>query len=83
MKIAAMVVLAISASLTGCSRGNTELQLSLTEIKELCDKVGDGAFSKANDGGTPKIVLDSIERGVEAQCELEYRIKQQEAKKPF
>jgi hypothetical protein len=69
--------------LAGCSQGDPELQLSLTEIKELCGKVGDAAFSKANDGGTPKIGLDWIESGAEAQCELEYRIKQQEATKPF
>jgi hypothetical protein len=83
MKTAAMAILAVAASLTGCSRGDPELQLSLTEIKELCSKVGSAAFSKANDGQQPKIGLDWIEGGAEAQCELEYRIKQQEANKPL
>jgi len=69
--------------LAGCSRGDPELQLSLTEIKELCGKVGDAAFSDANDGKTPTLGLEWIEGGAEAQCELEYRIKQQEANKPF
>jgi hypothetical protein len=83
MKTAAMVVLAVAASLTGCSRGDPELQLSLTEIKGFCELVGDAAFAKANDGETPKMSLDWIEAGAQAQCELEYRIKQQEATKPF
>ena len=76
-------LLAVAVGLAGCSRGDPELQLSLTEIKQLCDKVGDAAFSKANNGEKEFTSLNRIEGGAEAQCELEYRIKQQEANKPF
>ena len=80
---AVIPLLAVAVGLAGCSRGDPELQLSLTEIKQLCDKVGDAAFSKANDGVKKKFELDWIEGGAVAQCELEYRIKQQEVNKPF
>lgn len=73
----------LAAALAGCSQKDPSLQLSLSDIKSLCDKVGDAAFSRANEGTREKISLDWIEQGAEAQCELEYRIKQQEANKPF
>lgn len=69
--------------LAGCSRGDPGLQLNLYDIKVLCTSVGDAAFAKANDGNTPEIDLKWIEEGAAAQCELEYRIKQQDANKRF
>jgi len=55
--------------------------MDINEIRRLCGKVGVAAFAKANDGTT--LDPSSIERGAAAQCELEYRIKQQEANKRF
>jgi major membrane immunogen (membrane-anchored lipoprotein) len=84
MKTAAMVVLAVAASLTGCSRGDTTIQLTLYDIKVLCSSVGSASFAKAiEDGNGDLTSVERIRDGAVAQCELEYRIKQQEASKPF
>jgi hypothetical protein len=86
MKTEVMVVLAVAASLTGCSRGDPELQLSLYEIRSLCGDVGNKEFSEMNARDSNRaspIGLDLIKSGKIAECELEYRIKQQEATKPF
>jgi len=74
--------------LAGCSRSDTELQLS--EIRSLCSEVGDKAradfpvyFSNGQERPDALVVLELTKEGAAAECELEYRIKQQEANKPF
>ena len=69
--------------LAGCSRGDPALQLTLYDIKALCAPAGDAAFARANDGNKDANTLGLIQGGTVAQCELEYRIKQHEANKPF
>ena len=83
MKKAAVGLLAAAAMLAGCSQKDPSLQLSLSDIKSLCAKAGDAAFGKAREETGDKFALDWIEQGAAAQCELEYRIKQQEANKIF
>jgi hypothetical protein len=83
MKAAVIGLLAVATSLTACSRGDPALQLTLYDIKVLCATAGDAAFAKANDGSKDANTLGLIQGGTVAQCELEYRIKQQEANKPF
>jgi hypothetical protein len=86
MRVATLGLLAVTATLTGCSRGDPELQLTLVEIRALCADIGDKEFSimNARDSNRPTdIGLQRIEAGKKAECELEYRIKQQEANKPF
>jgi hypothetical protein len=92
MRTAAMAVLAVAASLTGCSRSDSrgDMELQLYEIRSLCSKVGNKAmadspvyFSNGQERPDAKIVLEWTKEGTAAQCELEYRIKQQEANKPF
>jgi len=70
-------------ALAGCDSQSAygRLEMDINEIRRLCGKVGVAAFAKANDGTT--LDPSSIERGAAAQCELEYRIKQQEANKRF
>jgi len=81
MKAAALGLLAVL--LAGCDSqpAYERLEMDIYEIRRLCGKVGVAAFAKANDGTT--LDPSSIQRGAAAQCELEYRIKQQEANKPF
>ena len=75
-------------SLSGCSRGDPQLQLDLSDIKSLCEAVAYKAFSEMNarDSNRPSALAQDfnwIKNGAVAECELEYRIKQQEAHKPF
>ena len=53
----------------------------MLNIKALCAAVGSKAWAESSleDGLKKQMFVD----GVKAQCELEYRIKQQEANKPF
>ena len=74
----------LTFALAGCSKGGDPgLPLTLEEVRVLCDAVGDAAFARANDGKETAAALRWIEEGAKAECELEYRIKQQEANKPF
>ena len=72
--------------LTGCSRGDPQLQLDLSDIRILCDDVGNREFSIVNSRDSDRATLKGLEQikaGKAAECELEYRIRQQEANKPF
>lgn len=81
MKAAALGLLAVL--LAGCDSQSAydRLEMDINEIRRLCGKVGVAAFAKANYGTT--LDPSSIQRGAAAQCELEYRIKQQGANKLF
>jgi len=73
-------------ALSGCSRSDPELQLDLSDIRILCDDVGNREFSIVNSRDSDRATLKGLEQikaGKAAECELEYRIRQQEANKPF
>jgi hypothetical protein len=72
--------------LVGCSQGDTELHLSLSDIKALCRDVGLKEFAMMNARDSNRATergLEFIQSGKSSECELEYRIKQQEANKSF
>lgn len=75
MKVAAIGPLAVAVALTGCDSqpADQRLEMDLETIRSLCRTVAD---SKAIDA--PRDY-----QATKAECELEYRIKQQEANKPF
>jgi hypothetical protein len=73
-------------ALVGCGKSDPQLPLSLSDIKILCDDVGRKEWSLVNARDTNRAIsedLNQIKNGKVAECELEYRIKQQEANKPF
>ena len=85
MKAAVIALLAASVALTGCDSqpADERLELNMSNIKALCAAVGSKAWAES-----PFRVEEGLKRqlfvdGVKAECELEYRIKQQEANKPF
>ena len=67
-------------ALAGCAK-DASLLMDVNEIRRLCDKVSYAAFVKRANEET--LLPYAIQRGAEAQCELEYRIKQQEVGKNF
>lgn len=77
-----LTALLLLVALVGCAKKDPSLPMDANEIRTLCSKVGLAAFGRANEG-KDKISLDWIEQGAKAQCELEHRIKQQEANKSF
>lgn len=82
-KFTVILLLVVTA---GCGRGDPELQLNLSDIKILCDDVGNKAFAEMNarDSNRPNAAgFAQVQAGATAQCELEYRIKQQEANNTF
>lgn len=81
-----LTALLLLVALAGCSRGDPQLQLDLSDIKILCDDVGRRAFAELNARDTNRPSDEDfawIKPGAVAECELEYRIKQQEANKFF
>ncbi len=80
------IILFSFATLSGCSKGDPSLQLTKEDINLYCEDVAQRAWHEANarDSNRPtRIGTDEIHNGVEAECILEYRIKQQEANKIF
>jgi hypothetical protein len=70
--------------------GRGELELDVSEIRSLCDSVAKKAMAEVRaswveqtplgsvDDAEAKILYIWTEEGSKAQCELEYRIKQQQ-----
>ena len=88
------LIVSISAvALMGCAKSDSSLEMDLAEIRVLCDavskreaiglagKLSDSGANAASDG--VKTALEWTKDGSRAECELEYRIKQQEAKNTF
>jgi len=70
-------------ALAGCDSqpADERMELDRLNIKALCAAVGSKAWAESSleDGLKKQMFVD----GVKAECELEYRIKQQEATKIF
>jgi hypothetical protein len=77
--------------LAGCAKNDKPpLAMDADEIRRLCVAVANNARADApvylRDGQErpdARLVLEWTYEGARAECELEYRIKQQEANKPF
>jgi hypothetical protein len=72
--------------LLGCDSppAKERLDMSLTKIEALCARVAQKELALAPAEAlqrSPELAYDRIYEGVKAECELEYRIKQQEASK--
>jgi hypothetical protein len=81
-----LFVVSLAILLGGCSRGDPDLELTKDDIVLYCDDVAQKAWHEANARDTNRPTSDglrTIQSGVEAECILEYRIKQQEANKTF
>ncbi len=61
--------------------GRTETPVNLASTKSPCEKIGDEMFGGASSGKKNELYLRLIESSAKAECELKYRIKQQEANK--
>lgn len=76
--------------LVGCAEKDQTLKMDAADIRVLCDAVANKKMANAPiyyPSGQPRpdaqVTLDWVKQGAKAECELEYRIKQQEANKPF
>lgn len=76
--------------LIGCADHDPSLAMDATDIRVLCKAVADKAMAEApillpNGQERPdaRVTLEWTRDGAKAECELKYRIKQQEANKPF
>ncbi len=88
MKAAAIGLLAIA--LVGCADNDPSLAMDATDIRVLCKAVADKAMAEApvvlpngQERQDAMVTLEWTRNGAKAECELEYRIKQQEANKSF
>jgi len=88
MRAAAIGLLAVA--LVGCADKDPSLAMDATEIRVLCKAVADKAMAEApvllpngQERQDAVVTLEWTRDGARAECELEYRIKQQEANKPF
>jgi hypothetical protein len=81
-----LLFLSFIVLLSGCGETNSSLELTKEDIYTFCDDVAQGVAaeleSRDSNKPTPLRVL-AMRSGAEAECILEYRIKQQEARKPF
>jgi hypothetical protein len=73
-------------ALAGCDSqpADERIEMSLLQIVALCSQVAGKAVAESSiPGNSVTEPLERIYKGTAAQCELEYRIKQQEATKIF
>lgn len=78
-----VTALLLLTALTGCdSRPDERLEMNLGTIRALCAKVADEKATNAPEKLTAGQIY-RIDEATKAECELEYRIKQQEANKYF
>jgi hypothetical protein len=77
------IVALVMIALAGCDSppANERLEMNISKIRALCAEAGLKAWaaSPLEDGLRKQMFID----GVKAECELEYRIKQQQVNKIF